>query len=204
LKEILDDAAITTVIDVGANQGQFAQDLRKIGFKGKIISFEPGKSAFSILKTKSSNDDLWHCHQYALGRHNKIMSLIIPGDTKLSSLLPSEHVGDVGITEDVVVKRLDEVIRSTSITGIKERYFLKLDTQGFDLEVFNGATEILNEIEGLLSELSVLPIYRGMPEYKEALSAYENAGFALRGLSTVVRNSNKEIVELNAFFTKRR
>jgi FkbM family methyltransferase len=204
LKEILDDSAITTVIDVGANQGQFARDLRKIGFKGKIISFEPGKSAFTILKTNASKDNLWHCHQFALGQYNSIMSLIIREDSKLSSLLPSENLGDLGITEDVVVKRLDDVIQSASITGVEERYFLKLDTQGYDLEVFNGATGILSEVEGILSELSVLPLYRGMPSYREALSVYENAGFVLRNLSTVVRNSNKEIMELNAILQRRK
>lgn len=198
MKELLDDAAITTVIDVGANEGQFAHDLRKIGFKGKIISFEPGKKAFEILKANAANDSNWTCYQYALGQQEGVMKFYIPTDTKLSSLLPSDQVGEGGTTEEVEVKRLDDIIKTAAVTGVKERYFLKLDTQGFDLEVFKGSTALLGEVEGLLSELSVLPLYQGMPPYKEALTIYENAGFTIRSLSIVARNWHKEVVELNA------
>jgi FkbM family methyltransferase len=202
MKELLDDAAITTVIDVGANEGQFAQDLRKIGFKGKIISFEPGKNAFDILKANAAKDNLWTCYQYALGEKEGLMTFYIPKDTKLSSLLPSDQVGEGGTTEEVQVKRLDDVIQTAAVTGVKERFFLKLDTQGFDLEVFKGSTALLGEVEGLLSELSVLPLYQGMPPYKEALSIYENAGFTIRSLSIVARNWHKEVVELNAIMQR--
>lgn len=202
MKELLDDAGITTVIDVGANEGQFANDLRRIGFKGKIISFEPGKAAFTILKANAANDPQWSCYQYALGQQDGLMKFYIPADTKLSSLLPSDQVGEGGTTEEVQVKRLDDIIKTNAETGVKERYFLKLDTQGFDLEVFKGSTALLGEVEGLLSELSVLPLYQGMPPYKEALSIYENAGFAIRSLSIVARNWQKEVVELNAIMQR--
>jgi len=202
MKELLDDAGITTVIDVGANEGQFAHDLRRIGFKGKIISFEPGKAAFTILEANASGDPQWTCYQYALGQQEGVMKFYIPTDTKLSSLLPSDQVGEGGTTEEVQVKRLDEVIKTAAVTGVKERYFLKLDTQGFDLEVFKGSTALLDEVEGLLSELSVLPLYQGMPPYKEALTIYENAGFTIRSLSIVARNWHKEVVELNAIMQR--
>ena len=79
--------------------------------------------------------------------------------------------------------------------------FLKVDTQGYDVEVIKGAGERIAEIRGLLSELSVIPIYQNMPHYLDALRFYEELGFRLHSLHVVSRVGNAigdEVVEYDA------
>jgi FkbM family methyltransferase len=205
LRELLEDLKITTVIDVGANEGQFAGDLRNIGFTKKIISFEPAGSPYAILESKVKKDKNWTCFQYALGKENKTMDFYVPDDTKLSSLLESDLVTtDSGHVETVEVKRLDEIIFSIFDSVDKEKFLLKIDTQGYDLEVFSGSKGILSRVEGLMSEVSVQPIYNNMVGYKEALAVYEKEGFKIFSLSIVARDHLKEVVELNCLMKRGR
>lgn len=82
------------------------------------------------------------------------------------------------------------------------RTFLKLDTQGYDLRVFEGAAGCINWVRGLETELSVRPRYEGMPGYLEALSAYGESGFELSHLSVVARGPEDELCELNCFMRR--
>lgn len=109
-----------------------------------------------------------------------------------------------GLTpQEVQVKRLDDIFPSL-IQGIESpKVFLKMDTQGFDLEVFKGAAGCLEHIVGIQSELSIQPIYKGMPHYLEALQVYESAEFELFNLSPVNRTDNGRIIELNCFMRRK-
>jgi FkbM family methyltransferase len=203
LKELLDELGITLVIDVGANEGQFGLDLKKIGYKGNLISFEPGQSAFQALKKNVSKYNKWSCYQYALGEEEKRAELFVSPNTKLSSFFKSDFVNEnIGHTEVVKIMRLDNIIGSITSDPGKERILLKMDTQGYDLKVFSGARGILNNVKGLLSELSVRPLYKNTTSYKEALKIYEEEGFKLCNLSVVAKNEDKEIIELNCLMRK--
>jgi hypothetical protein len=79
-----------------------------------------------------------------------------------------------------------------------------MDTQGYDLEVFRGASGIISKILGIQSELSIQPIYRDMPHYLEALEAYESAGFELFNLSVVNRVDTGGLLEMNCFMRRSR
>src|SRR5215472_6069643 len=59
--------SIDVVLDVGANKGQFGKQLRGLGYRGRIISFEPLSDAFSALSQTASGDPMWTCHNFALG-----------------------------------------------------------------------------------------------------------------------------------------
>ncbi len=203
LKDILTDLNITTVIDVGANEGQFAIDLRRIGYMGKIISFEPGSRPYEILKQKASGDAGWSCFQLALGAKDGMAVLNAAKDSKLSSLLTSDVLhNEFFETEEVTVCRLDEFLLARGIINDEKSVFLKIDTQGFDLEVFAGSKDLLSKISGIMTEVSVKPLYNNMVNYKEAITVYEEAGYSLAGLSVVAVNNNRNIVEFNCFFKK--
>ena len=105
-------------------------------------------------------------------------------------------------SESVVVKRLDDVLPPLAEKFGISRVFLKMDTQGYDLEVFKGAFGCLGMIQGIQSELSVKPLYKNMPHYLEALSAYESAGFDLYNLSVVNRFAGGGLLELNCFMRR--
>ncbi|HAC62323.1 MAG TPA: FkbM family methyltransferase [Cyanothece sp. UBA12306] len=193
LKTILEKYQINVVLDVGANIGQFAQDLRKLDYQGRIISFEPLSSAFEVLKEVSDNDSEWEVHQIALGKQNGEKTINIADQSVFTSFLQSnswceQQFGQSSVgrgKETVIVRRLDQVLPEKIENIDQARIYLKIDTQGYDLEVFMGLGEIQTMISALQSEISVVPIYQDMPHLINSISLFEKAGFELAGMYPV-------------------
>lgn len=204
LKQLINLLGINCILDVGANEGQFALELRGIGFKGLIVSFEPLHGAFQRLQQTFSRDACWKGYQVALGRQSVQTKInVIPHLTVMSSLLHTTSKWPNVQTEDITVRRLDEMFDAAVGNLTSPKIMLKMDTQGYDLEVFAGAQGCLESILGLQSELSVVPLYHGMPHYLEALSTYEEAGFELFDFSVVSRTKDQGLQELNCLMKRR-
>lgn len=203
MKKLLEDERIDLVLDVGANTGQYASDLRALGYQGMICSFEPVQRSFEQLKSAFQGDPQWRGWRLALGDQTGEMTInVVPSLTEMSSLL-TPRGGWTGLEEEQVqVRRLDEIFDEASADVPNPRVLLKMDTQGFDLSVFEGAAGCLERVQGLESELSVRPLYRDMPSYTEALSAYQAAGFTLAHVSVVSRTAEGELAELNCFMKR--
>ena len=203
LKRLLEALDVNCVLDVGANTGQFAEEVRGIGFRGLIVSFEPLQHEFAELSRRFSQDPQWRGFPFALGAapcHTTIN--VVPRLTVLSSLLELRRAIPGVQTQPVEVKRLDAIFQSVA-DGIRApRVLLKMDTQGYDLNVFEGARACLDRIVALQSELSVAPLYQNMPHYLEALRTYEQAGFSLYHLALVTRTQEGGIQELNCLMKK--
>lgn len=88
---------------------------------------------------------------------------------------------------EVEVRRLDELLDELLEGVERPRPYLKLDTQGFDLDVFAGAGDRIGEFVGMQSELALMQIYEGMPRLPEALGVYEAAGFDVAAMYPVSR-----------------
>lgn len=139
---LIEQHNIDTVLDVGANLGQFAQGLRDGGYQKRIISFGPQKTAFESLQRAQANDPQWDGHQIALGRHAGELSLNLSANSYSSSFLQPETatllsepaVGYFG-TEVVSVERLDTLWPMLYC----RRTLLQIDIQGFEQEVIEGA-----------------------------------------------------------------
>lgn len=203
LKQLISLLDINCVLDVGANKGQFASELRGIGFKGLIVSFEPLRREFSRLRESFSRDPLWRGFQVALGEKSGFAKInVIPHLTVMSSLLETTTKWRDVVTEDIEVKRLDEIFHTAVRDLASPRVLLKMDTQGYDLNVFAGAQGCMDLIHGLQSELSVVPLYKEMPHYLEALAAYERADFQLFNLSVVSRITKGGLQELNCLMKR--
>jgi FkbM family methyltransferase len=198
---------IDAVFDVGANKGQYGRMLRKTGYTGTIFSFEPVQSCFQELAAASAADADWHVFNYALGAaETASMDINVMDASEFSSLLqPNAYAKDlyaqkipVKTTETISVKRLDDIF-STLIGDNKYKgLFLKMDTQGYDLKVLTGATQALNSVVALQSEISVTSLYEGMPDYIESLNTFRQAGFELTGLYPVSRDpSSLRLIELD-------
>ena len=202
LRQLIAQLRIDCVLDVGANIGQFASELRGIGYRGQVISFEPIASVFSSLQEQFANDPKWEGFHMALGSAEGSMTITIPKLTVMSSLLESDVSEPDARRESVVVKRLDQMLPQLQRELGFSRVFLKMDTQGFDLEVFRGAAGCMDCIQGIQSELSVQPLYKNMPHYLESLQTYESAGFELFNLSVVNRVESGSLLELNCFMRR--
>jgi FkbM family methyltransferase len=210
LKRLLNLLTIDCVIDVGANRGQFAHELRAIGYTGYLISFEPVHREYVILSESLKMDTKWRGYQLALGAEDRTARIhVITSSTVMSSLLrPLFRFGhSEEEMEDIGMKRLDgmfdEICSSLPNFPALPRVFLKMDTQGYDLEVFKGAERCIGKILALQSELSIKPLYDNMPDYHEALHAYEQAGFEVHNLSVVSRVATGGLQEINCLMRRR-
>lgn len=204
LRKLLALLRVNCVLDVGANQGQFATELRRIGYRGRLVSFEPVASVYQGLAEHFRGDAEWRGYALALGSKDETATIHVqPSLTVMSSLRAPRRVRPDKLHEEQIqVRRLDGLIEEIVKDIAEPRLFLKMDTQGFDLEVFRGAGRALAWVRGLQSELSVVPIYDDMPHYLEALSAYEQAGFTLYDLTVVNRTEEGGLLELNCFMQR--
>jgi FkbM family methyltransferase len=184
---------VNCVLDVGAHEGEYARRLRAGGYRGRIVSFEPVPRAFAELERGAADDAEWHVRQTALGRNDGTMTMnAVPGT--LSSLREPTKFGARRYKRlrdpdpvDVEVRRLDGMLDEL-LHGLEHpRPYLKLDTQGFDLDVFAGAGDRIAEFVGMQSELALMQIYEGMPRLPEALGVFEGAGFDVAAMYPVSR-----------------
>jgi FkbM family methyltransferase len=189
--DILRRYRVDCVLDVGANTGQYAQILRRGGYDGPIVSFEPVPELFAGLKSSAAGDPKWTVHQFALGRHDgRINMNVVVGE--MSSALPPSSYGrrNYGRFEklravEVPVRRLDSVLASVARTPAESRLYVKFDTQGYDLEAFAGLGDRVKQVVALQSEVALLKIYEGMPSMCDAVSEYAVAGFDITGMFPV-------------------
>jgi FkbM family methyltransferase len=182
------------VLDVGANVGQFAKRLRRAGYEGRIHSFEPVSATYARLEKAAADDPEWHVHNVALGSSNS-QAEINTAD-RLSSILPPSDFGrswkdkmNTMGTETIQVRRLDSLFAEVTAGLSEPRAFLKMDTQGFDLEVVRGSGAALDHVVALQSEVSCLPLYDGMPRLPEQLTAFEAEGFEIVGIFPVTNQA---------------
>lgn len=212
LRQVFNRYEINTVIDVGANVGQYGLFLRKNGFKGKIISFEPLSETFQTLQKTASNDPLWQVFNFALGNlaeKKKINIVGKSGQTDFSSFLTPNKLAVTDFAVDtkeslseIDVKVLGEMIEFLNLNP-KSKIHLKMDTQGFDLNVFRGAGRVLDFVWSMQSEVSFVPIYDGMPTFLESLELFTDNGFKVSGIYPVSRNKQKlSLVESDAVLVR--
>ena len=196
LRDTLSRLQVDLVLDVGANVGQFGCDLRGIGYKSWIVSFEPSPKEFRQLKSLvDQRDAKWVAMEIALSSSEGEAELNITGDSSNNSFFQLH--GEASPTVTVQTRRLDSLFDDLMFKTKASRVFLKMDTQGFDLEVFRGAGEQIRKVVGLMSEVSVRPLYPGMPHYIDSLREYEAAGFDLHSLYPVSVTSQGSVIEYN-------
>ncbi|MDG4476042.1 FkbM family methyltransferase [Thiovibrio frasassiensis] len=179
---------IDLILDVGANQGQFASEIRGGGYRGNIISFEPLSEAHSVLRRVSQRDAKWYVHpRCALGDYNGEVNINIAGNSVSSSILPMldahQRAAPASIyqgREVVPLQTLDAVSGDYLVNAHKS--FLKIDTQGFEWQVLDGARDTLPYIRGVLLELSLVPLYEGQHLWREIIDRLETEGFVLWSL----------------------
>jgi FkbM family methyltransferase len=181
LVDFIENRGVEVVYDVGANVGQFGLSLRRRGYEGRIVSFEPVSSAFVVLQGIASEDGNWEAGECALGAsageawinvsHNTQFSSMLSLSQKAASIDPQS--GTVG-REKVVCRTLDEMIGG----GDKApQSLIKIDTQGFEREVLKGARRALSQSAGVLIELPVVDAYEGSWSFYEAVEYMDDLGF---------------------------
>jgi FkbM family methyltransferase len=196
------------VLDVGANTGQYGAMLRDHGYGGWIVSFEPVAAAFAELARRAGQDPRWRALPLALGAGRERREIAVAEATQLSSFRRfTEHgrrelpgASAVAGAEQVEVRTLKECWDAELGDLEKHRPFLKLDTQGWELEVLRGAGDVLERLAGLQVETPVTPIYQDVPAFGQAVEHVIDLGFGLTGVFPVNRDSLLRLIELDCVF----
>jgi FkbM family methyltransferase len=205
LTEALERFDIDLVIDVGANVGQFGLALRAIGYRGRILSFEPFDDAHRELVRTAERDGHWDVINAALGDVEGSRELAVMRSTVFSSFhTPASSEATAQFSEanvvaghqEVPVRRLDAVLDERSLRPLLGRTLLKCDTQGHDRHVLEGMS-YADEVALLQIELSAVPVYEGTPTMTEMLAYVEERGFAPIFLSPVNRAPDGSAIEFD-------
>lgn len=207
MQKLLNSYNIDTVLDIGANTGQFAEFLRnELEYTNKIISFEPLETAFKLLQSKAESDQLWDTFNIALGDVEKRDEINVSGNSYSSSMLDmlpshsrenpdSEYLG----TEEIKIRRLDSIFTDLCIR--EDNIYMKIDTQGFEDRVLRGAESVLHEISTIQMEMSLVPLYEGQVLFDELYGYMTNKGYKMVAiLPGFSRQSSGQMLQVDGIF----
>ncbi len=190
---------INLVLDIGANKGQYARALKKHGYRGRIVSFEPLPDAFACLAKNRWGFGSWRVEPFAVGAEDTTAVLNIAGNSQSSSLqgMHSSHVDAAPETAyvgscTVDVRRLDSVFDRYYRPG--DRCYMKMDVQGHEHQVLQGAARSLESIIAVESELSMVPLYEGQMLWQEAMDLMASLGYELASISPGFRDRRTAVM----------
>jgi len=190
LNTLLAHHGINLVLDGGGNIGQYASELRRQGYRGRIVSFEPQPPVFQELEKAARADGNWSALNIGLGDVEGELSMNICAVADCGSLLKPIAGRLAGATvvgqQRVPVRRLDAIWSEVTRPG--EKVFLKLDVQGYEKKILTGAGASLDRVMGVQLEMSLVPLYEGQPEWEEMLQFMRVRGFALWKIETGARD----------------
>ena len=183
LYRLLEQKGITLVLDIGANRGQFTEELFKAGFGGRVVSFEPIPDVFGELKELAGNYHLWQVVNAAVGGSSGTRTLHrTVRDTSSSFYGPAKRYADryeyalsPSLDVDVKVVTLDET--GDTYVMKDDRVFVKMDVQGAELDVIHGGADFISSCCGLQVETSLVPVYEGVPAMEEVIGRLRSLGF---------------------------
>jgi len=168
---------VDLVLDVGANLGQTYDFFREAGYRGKIVSFEPNPQVFGQLQQKPGFD--WEKQQLALSSNAGEVEFFVTSDSGYSGLHP--HLSKPALEKiKVRTQRLDQIWKWDA-----RSVFLKIDTEGHDLEVVKGATGVLDRIKYIMVETALIARYEREPILNEVVTSLAEFGFHVCKIQTV-------------------
>lgn len=173
------------VLDVGANRGQFAAELRSVGYRGRIVSFEPLSAEHGCLSKAASDDALWQVSpRCAIGDRDGSIKINIAANSGSSSVLPMLELHATAAPESIYIG--EELVPIYTLDTLAPQYLkgsrspiLKMDTQGFEWEVLDGSHEVLPRLRGIICELSLAQLYGGSRLWMDMVQRIEKGGFTL-------------------------
>ncbi len=204
----MDLHGIDLVYDVGANKGQFGSNILAAGYEGKVVSFEPLSEAHLHLTHVAQKHANWRvAPRCAVGSESGETTINVSGNSQSSSMLDLTAEALAGSptaqfvrSEHVSVIRLDDTDYHAQALNI----FIKVDTQGFEMEVLKGATRLLASARGVQLEMSFTPMYEGAPTFETLYDHMVNLGFELWGMDTAFRDpKTRRLYQVDATFFRK-
>ena len=199
----LEDSNVSNVIDVGANVGQFGLDIRRHGFKGQIVSYEPVNETFGLLTQTTRRHQPWKAIQLGLGAAESERTINISGNDGLSSsLLEMGSLHLENFPDSATVSRqnisISTIDNQLVVLGLRpQEIMLKLDVQGFEAEVLKGASQSISKIPLCYLEVSITPLYEGEVSYLPILIELSKYGHEVIDVFRGIKASNGKLLQLD-------
>ena len=195
-----------TIIDIGANRGQFALAAREICPMAIIYSFEPLDTPAKIFRRVFSHDDRVILHRYAIGPCRDTVTIHISHRDDSSSLLPISSVQselfpgtEESGTTDIQVVPLGGIL---SEDELKSPTLLKLDVQGFELAALRGCEPFFSLINYIYVECSFVELYTGQAFASEIIQFLSEHGFGLGGVYNVTYDRCGRSIQADFLFSR--
>lgn len=196
-----------TVIDVGANVGQFAVAAAKLFPDAVVHSFEPNPNCADELRKNTSSLGNVSVYQVALGDEDGEVAFHVNSHSHSSSILalaknhrdafPDAHEVN---TIQVKIDTLDNIFSNLTLA---RPVLLKLDVQGYEAQALRGASQLLSRVDYVVLEASFKPMYQGEMLFMEIIRLMEGFGFVfLRPIGSLADPTSGEIVQMDALFQR--
>ena len=201
----LNHLAVSTVLDVGANTGESALELHAMYPKAQVVSFEPLPDSFAAMQQRLAGHAWSHRHNLALAEKTGRMTMHRSAYALSSSLLPMSDAHKQAYPYsagsqpvEVEISTLDAIC-----APLQGPFLIKLDVQGYEYGVLQGAAETLTRTAALIVETSFVELYEGQKLFNQVQALLNRAGFAYTG-SWAQRNSpvNGQPLQQDAVFVR--
>jgi FkbM family methyltransferase len=198
---------VDLVLDVGANVGQYGRGIRERGYKGRIWSFEPVMSAFDELQAYTRRDAHWDVTRSAIGAASSEATINVSELSVFSSLKDANQTAlaldpraAVVEKQNVQVAALDDLLKGEAAKNI----FLKIDTQGYEREVLEGASTLRGKLAGIQLEIPVDNLYDDVWSFPECITYMDSLGYTPAQFKTVQprRNDRASAIEFDCVFRR--
>lgn len=203
----LDHAGIDTVLDIGANVGQFGRMVRTAGFGGRIISVEPLATAYEQLAKRAGADQRWDCVNTAVGAQPGSTQINVSANSYSSSLLTmtrthlaADPESQVIGTQDVEVVTVVDLVATHGLAPAKT--LLKIDTQGYEQQVLDGAATLLGDFAAIQLELSFVELYEGQRLYGDLVEQMAGLGLTMWSLETGISDDSGRLLQCDGLFLR--
>jgi FkbM family methyltransferase len=205
-RHLLEALEIDVVVDVGANTGQYGELLRREGFRGRIVSLEPVPEAYEELRAAAAADGAWTALPVAAADRDGELALNVTRDSRSSSMLArNDRFADrpgwaPKEVQRVTGRRLESLTNEILRDG--ERAYLKLDVQGYERQVIEGAGGALHRFGALELELSLAPLYEGQAQLVDMLPFLAARAFHPVALEPILLDDDGRLIELDGIFMR--
>lgn len=204
--KFLERYGIKTVLDIGANTGQFAKEIRGKLPQAKIYSYEPIKESFNKLNENMAKDKNFKSFNFALGNKNEHLEMNKSDYTPSSSILKMSGIHKTlfphtkeNQPERIEVKKLDDIASSLSF---ENEILIKADVQGFEDKVIEGGKETFKRAKILLIETSFVELYENQPLFADIYEKLKNLCFTYKGSISQKINKKGEVVFEDSLFLR--
>jgi FkbM family methyltransferase len=194
------------IVDVGANRGQFALVARKVFPRARILSFEPLVEPIQIFKRVFEHDRNITLYPYAIGREKMSSTIHVSREDDSSSLLPITGTQtDIfpgsaeKETRQVMVYPLSQLIDPSCIPPAS---LLKIDVQGYELDVLQGCEDILQKFSHLYVECSFVELYEGQALAHQIIAWLEARNFLLSSIHNIYYGKDGMAIQGDFLFSK--